>query len=330
MRVGKNPMKESKLAVKEAYHRVIIPVYIPHLRGYYCQSVEILKICIDTLSRTIHDKTTITIINNNSCCEVKEYLRSLLSDKIIDQLIEYHENKGKIDPVVASMKGCLEPLITISDCDVLFKPGWQNAVELIFRTFKNVGMVSPQPQPALYNYYSSFSWFWNLIDGSLKVSGNPDIESLLRFKFSVGNGSELSDIEKEPIVVEKEGIKAIIGAGHFCATYNRFMVKYIPDRSSGPIFNNAERYFLDKPVEDAMLQRLSTYVSYVNHMGNTLEDWMFKEGIGDLGMIKQSTPQINEFTLKEKRILVLFRPLIRLVFNSSKTKSLRLKLLGKR
>ena len=73
MRIGNNPMKSSSLNKRNGYHRVIIPVYIPHKNGYYADSFEILKLSLSSLIQTVHNKTLITIIGNNSCKEVTEF-----------------------------------------------------------------------------------------------------------------------------------------------------------------------------------------------------------------------------------------------------------------
>lgn len=277
MRIGTNPMKYSRLTIKEAYHRIIIPVYIPSDEGYFEKSYEVLKLCINSLLQTIHDKTLITIINNNCNSDVTIYLRELLELKKIDQLVEYQENKGKVDPVVSVMKGSLESLITITDCDVLFKFGWQNAVETIFSNFPKVGMVSPLPAPGIRHYFSSWSWLFGLINLSIKRKKNNDIESLINFKKSIGlTDVTLNNFEKYPFVLRKKNIEAIIGAGHFCATYNKNIIKYIPESSSGIYFNGAEELFLDKPVEIGRFLRLATSKGYVFHMGNKPENWMYK------------------------------------------------------
>jgi hypothetical protein len=44
MRVGLNPIYSKNIITKEAYHRVIIPVYIPSLDGYYKDSFRILEL----------------------------------------------------------------------------------------------------------------------------------------------------------------------------------------------------------------------------------------------------------------------------------------------
>ena len=79
MRVGFNPNKDKLKQNSEYLHQVIIPVYIPSHEDYFKDSLKILKLCITSVLNTIHDKTFITIVNNGSCKDVKEYLESLFN-----------------------------------------------------------------------------------------------------------------------------------------------------------------------------------------------------------------------------------------------------------
>jgi hypothetical protein len=65
MRIGTNPEKKKNKIPIDSYHRVIIPVYIPHFNGYFKDSFNVLKLCLDSLLKTVHLKTRITIYNNN-------------------------------------------------------------------------------------------------------------------------------------------------------------------------------------------------------------------------------------------------------------------------
>ena len=267
-------MNEKSLSVARGYHRIIMPVFIPYLDNYYSESFEVLRLSCTTLLQSVHNETLITIINNNSCNTVTDYLRKLLEEKKIDQLIEFKENKGKVDPVVAIMRSSQEKLITITDCDVLFKYGWQCAVEEIFFRIPHVGMVSPLPAPAINKYFSVWSWYAGITKRCLYKLRETDQKSIYLFNKSIGVDRELLEIEKHPFAISIRGCKAVIGSGHFCATYNRNVVNYIPRTSSGVHFKGAEKEFLDKPVQDGGFLRLATNKGWVFHMGNSVEYWM--------------------------------------------------------
>lgn len=292
MRIGVNPQKKLKIITKEAYHHVIIPVFIPSEEDYYKHSFLVLKLCIDSLYQTIHPKTKITIINNASISKVQAFLRKQLSDGKIYRLIEYAENQGKVDPIINILKGSFEDLITISDSDVLFSAGWQQEVEKIFVNFPHVGLASPMPQPDLRNYFSTWSWYYGFLTKSIKRIECRDVQSITKFKESVGRSTDLSEVEKKPFAIERNNVEAIIGAGHFCVTYNKNVFKFIPEGSSGVEFEGAEKIFLDKPVFDGCFLSLATVKGWVYHMGNTPEKWMHEILKSNDGFISRPTEGI--------------------------------------
>ena len=49
MRLGNTPTKEKPELTDYLRHRVIIPVYIPTLEGYYKDALAILKLCLESL-----------------------------------------------------------------------------------------------------------------------------------------------------------------------------------------------------------------------------------------------------------------------------------------
>ena len=168
MRIGSNPEIKNKDIKINAYHRVIIPVYIPNFEGYFSDLLEVFKLCLESLLKTVHNETRITIFNNNSHQLVKEYIDSKYSESnIIDQVFHSKENLGKVNAILASSQGNLEPLITITDADVLFKKGWQKAVEEVYIGFPEAGMVSPVPSPLAYNNLTANNWTYALLKGKL-------------------------------------------------------------------------------------------------------------------------------------------------------------------
>ena len=74
MRVGTNPNKINDTITSDHLHQVIIPLYIPNQEGYFKDVFEIFKLCLESLLLTVHNKTRITIYNNNSHLDVKKYI----------------------------------------------------------------------------------------------------------------------------------------------------------------------------------------------------------------------------------------------------------------
>lgn len=283
MRIGNNPEKTSKNLEVENYHRIIIPVYIPNFEGYFKEAFEVFKLCLESLLQTVHPKTRITIYNNNSHELVKNYIDEKYHESvIIDQVFHSKENLGKINAILAASKGNLEPIITITDADVLFKHNWQKAVEEVFIGFPHAGMVSPVPSSIAFNTYTANNWIYSIFKGKLYFDKVIDPIGLQRFDESLGNATKFyKKIHLEKYLVLKNkanNSEAVMGCGHFVATLRRDVFDL---GSSEPAFikiqKGVEGKFIDIPNEKLGFLRLATKDNYAYHMGNSLEDWMNDE-----------------------------------------------------
>ena len=283
MRIGNNPEKDSKKMIVENYHRIIVPVYIPHFEDYFKEAFEVFQFCIESLLLTIHEKSRITIYNNNCHQEVKQYIdEKFATSEFIDQVFHSKENLGKINAILAASKGNLEPLITITDADVLFKHDWQKGVEAIFCGFPEAGMVSPVPSSKAYNIYTANNWAYSLFKGKLVFDNVLEPDALMKFDKSLGNHKNLYNaihLKKYLVLKNKKNkSEAVMGCGHFVATLRR---EVFDKGTSKPAFvkiqNGVEGKFIDIPNQELGYLRLATKNNFAFHMGNTIESWMLDE-----------------------------------------------------
>jgi hypothetical protein len=283
MRIGSNPEKTSKPIVLDNYHRIVIPVYIPNFDGYFKDAFDIFKLCLESLLLTVHSKSRITIYNNNCHIDVKHYIEQRYNESnLIDQVFHSKENVGKINAILAAVKGNLEPFITITDADVLFINNWQVACESIFDGFPEAGMVSPVANPKLFNAYNANNWYYALIKGKLYFEKNNNPEGVLRFFKSLGNeNSNLNSVQLENFLIlenNKKSCKAVMGCGHFVAVMRREIFdKGVTKPALFKIGLGIENKFIDKPNEDLGYLRLATLDNLAFHMGNTIEAWMYEK-----------------------------------------------------
>ncbi len=277
MREGSNPQKTERKIELLTNHRVIIVVFIPELSGYYKNSLEVFKLCLNSLIATNSDFYTITVVNNGSCKEVSEFLTDKLEKDDIDTLISHNQNIGKIDALVGAARGAREGLITVTDADILFKPEWNIEVEKIFKNIPNVGSVSPIPfRHGLFYGTSSVLKEVLLERVKFKLIEIPEnFENQNKYLQSINWGSEKNEKIKWP-VIERNNFKAIIGSGHQILTIRRnVFLKYTPDSPSLTLVGGDSEYrYIDEAIDKSGLMRLSTYHNYAFHMGNTLEEWM--------------------------------------------------------
>lgn len=297
MRIGINPEKNNKEIELTNYHRVVIPVFIPHFDGYFEQAFPVFKLCIESLLLTAHSKTRITIYNNNCHLDVKKYIDEKYNEsELIDQVFHSKENLGKINAILAAVKGNLEPLITISDADVFFKQNWQKAMEDLMINFPEAGMICPVPNSKALTQFAKNNWYFGLFRSKLKFEPVADPQAMIRFDDSLGNTkSLLKPIHLEKYLViynKKKNAKAIMGGGHFVATLRREIFdKGTNEPAFIKIVGGVENKFIDIPNEEMGFLRISTKDNYAFHLGNSVEDWMYKE----FALLKKekSTSQYN-------------------------------------
>ena len=297
MRIGFNPNKDKIQVPNDFFHQVIVPVYIPNQEGYFKDSLAILHYCLDSLFKTSHNKTYFTIVNNGSCKEVIDYLQKQFQDNKIHELI-HTSNIGKLNAILKGITGQQIPLITITDADVLFLNGWQKATYAIFETFPKAGTVSTTPSSKMVRHLTSNVLFEKGLSKELRFTKVINPEAMQAFAHSVGNPNLYNKHHLDKYLTFSKGnVKAVIGAGHFVATYRAAIFDDLQQRNS--IYNlggNSESDILDKPVIEHGYWRLSTENNYTYHMGNVAESWMeeFLDTIEDQSDVTIPQPNLKE------------------------------------
>jgi hypothetical protein len=334
MRIGTNPEKNNKDLIVENYHRIIIPVYIPHFEGYFKETFEVFKLCIESLLKTVHTKTRITIYNNNCHQMVKDFIDEQFEESVyIDQVFHSKENLGKINAILASSKGNLEPLITITDADVLFKQGWQAAVEDVFVKFPEAGMVSPVPSSKVLTNHTSSTWFYGFFKGKLGFEDVLDPEAMHKFDLSLGNKELMYmpiHLEKYLVLKNKSNSgEVVMGCGHFVATLKRDVFdKGTSEPAFIKIVGGVEGKFIDIPNDKLGYLRVATKGNFAYHMGNKTEQWMYDIASN---LKAENSNGIDSAQINDRKIGFFSRKIgslfLRLISNK-KTRSLFLKRLG--
>jgi hypothetical protein len=170
-------------------------------------------------------------------------------------------------------RSCREDIFTISDSDILFKNGWQEAVEDVFLNFPGTGSVAPFPISRHMYYYTSAVQravikrkFKFSFEQSNDFQGIKDNYSCYNWSFDDKYDSIL------PILTNGKS-KAVVGSGHQVMTIRREAIFQMPFKPSFiKISSNSENLWIDKPIDDAGLLRLSTLETWVDHMGNELTE----------------------------------------------------------
>jgi hypothetical protein len=277
MREGVNPVKENPSLRAYGIHRAVLPVYIPDQEGYYRYSLDVLRCCLSSLWHTSRGQVAVTVVANGCCSSVLSKLREWEEYGWIDQLVINRFNRGKVDSVVGAVKGVFEPLVTVSDADILFLPGWLEETWDIFKRFPEVGCVSPLALPHLHWHYTS-----SVVVGALarrelgyrKVLDDKDID---RFAMSTGNSAFCKpEMKVAQLVVTRGGKVVAVGATHCVFTMRRELTACLPDTPALLGLGKVNEC-LDMPLDRAGAWRVSTVPSYAAHIGNVPDAWVLSE-----------------------------------------------------
>ena len=273
MRIGLNPHKDKLQKESDYLHQIIIPVYIPNQEGYFKESFKIFKLCVTSLLNTIHDKTFVTIVNNGSAKEIKEYLDELHDEKKIHEVI-HTQNIGKLNAILKGLSGNTIELVTISDADVLFLSNWQSETIKVFKTIPNAGVVGIVPQFKMYETNCGTLLFDNFFNKNLKFIPIKNKNALVRFYDSIGWDRNYNhDYLKFGLGLQVNDLKVFVGSGHFVATYKKDMFQEIKTFIGYKLGGDSETYLDVAPLKNGYW-RVTTYDNYASHLGNAWENWM--------------------------------------------------------
>jgi cellulose synthase/poly-beta-1,6-N-acetylglucosamine synthase-like glycosyltransferase len=276
MRQGQHPTKETLVAQDELHHRVIVPVFIPEVEGYFAHSLKILELCLDSLRNTAAGRVAVTIVSNGCCREANHLLDQYYEEGWIDQVLRHSRNIGKIEAIAAAARGVHEPLITFSDNDVLFRRGWLENVEALFNHFPECGIASPTPLPSLSWAYTASTVVGAYLRRELKFEKVVCDEDLDRFSHSINNPDIFRAVHKKTqLIVSRGNAQACVGCGHFVCTIRKELVSAMPPEKCKIACGGwSEAHWIDFPPDRLGYWRLATPRSYTYHMGNTPEPWM--------------------------------------------------------
>lgn len=320
-----NPQKEERKITMTTHHRIVLVVYIPDEQGFYEKSLAVFKTCLDSIISTINSKAAITVVNNGSFEKVSTLLDIYLKEKKIDTLVSHNTNIGKIDAQIGAARASREQYITLTDADILFVNGWQEKVEEVFASFKNVGSVSPIPV-RIGVFAGTSSVLKQILLKKIKFyySAIPEnFTNYNRFLESINWDLDTNENNKWP-VVESNGCKAIVGSAHQVLTIDRdILFATSPSNPSLTLVGgNSEHNYVDVPIDKSGKLRLSTFNNFAYHMGNNVEDWMLTVNENNLkkenfkSVVLTSTLSTDLFNSKLKnRFYTLKKKIVKKLFS---------------
>src|SRR5512139_3277599 len=189
MRKGQNPAKFVKDVARPERITAALLNYIPFLSGFYAETLDVLKVSLESMRRDAGLPFDLMVFDNGSCPEVRDFLVREKEEGRIQYLILSEKNMGKGGAWNVLLAGAPGEIIAYCDSDVLFSPGWLKRSVEILETFPNVGMVTARPfrtPPELYEATLA----WARKNAEVESGSFIPWETFLEFNLSLGQTEE--------------------------------------------------------------------------------------------------------------------------------------------
>ncbi len=279
MRVGQNPAKYAKDVAKPERITVAVLNYIPFQSGFYAETLDVLKVCLESARTEAGLPFDLMVFDNGSCVEVQDWLLGEHRARRIQYLLLSSKNLGKGGAWNQIFSGAPGEILTYADSDVLFYPGWLSHSMEILESFPKVGMVTARPFRTREELFThTIEWAYNDPKAAVQEGQLLPWETFLEFNLSLGaDEAEIRQkfMDTRDIRITYNSVTAQVGASHWQFTARKSVLQqFLPfdmDRPMGQVLR------LDEAMNTAGYLRLMTAEPYAMNMSNTLPAQLRKQ-----------------------------------------------------
>ena len=325
-RVGQNPLKWIGINKKPEKITIVTIVYIPDLSGFWKNSLDTLKLFINSLHENTNQPFDLMVLDNGSCDIVKEYLLDCQNNNKIQFLTFYKYNLRKLGGMNLLFNNAPGEIVSFVDSDVYFLEGWLDATLEILKVFPLSGMVSAIPtiDKSIENYESTYNGIKKEKDITIRRSNNliPE-EYVIAHQLSLGKEKTayMSNINNRiDTKIIRDNVTAYICAQDFQFTTTKDVIKKVLPlevRHKKEYYDPIYSPVFESKVNELGFWRLSTEKYLIHHIGNSLENLD-----DELALLKQNINK-NKLTFYKKNAVKKYSIFKRLILNKYVRKVLK-------
>jgi glycosyltransferase involved in cell wall biosynthesis len=275
MRVGHNP-NTNKMTNGTPDHMMSVITHLPNLDkdGYHEKRLDVVKACLLSM-RNGAPTIPVTIFDNGSCDALIDWLRNVYEP----HTLILSPNIGKSNARAALFRMFRpDTVMTVSDDDMLFYPGWYEASYKLLQGFPDVGKVSCYPVRTQGRWGCDFTKEWAKDNGNLEEGRFISDEEEYDFCTSVGRDYKWHfgeyTIEDKDYRVTYNDLQAYC-FGHHCQ-FMAYVGRIIPFCVRVDSCMHDEKPF-EIAIDQAHLLQLTTIQRYARHIGNVIDEKVAKE-----------------------------------------------------
>jgi glycosyltransferase involved in cell wall biosynthesis len=290
MRIGENPTKFVRKNKEKASIPVKVPrqvtactvTFVPNLVGYYKDGLDILRLNIAALRKNTEVPFDLMVFDNGSCPEAVSILVDLKEKNIIQWLFLSSENMKKLGAWNYLFSSVQSEYVYYFDSDIFHFSGWLEAMQQTLGSFPRAGVVGSFHNIPITNLENNLMIVERDVEIILEKGrfiAEPTWRELAR---SLGADEDLFVRKKsksEQFKINRHGHQAFLGTSHCQFLARLSCLREIFPRPADWALHHTDKEF-DRLLDEHGWLRLTTFATYVYHIGNVLEERWRKEAVG--------------------------------------------------